>query len=388
VGDDVLRRLDEEIQRAERQRQQWCACGCGVALKPDGPSLYYATQDCQHAAMQATAINPQQVQAAGDYSYYSSVWARPHGRTGPDHPEPQPQVSPVVAAESVFGRPQSRDDWPPEGWTEIGFTAGDGLVAVAPVGTPAPPVAADMPPPAMYDDPCLFAYRRVCVYCGTCAEPIDEYEPDDVASDANPTVVSFVHGSDLVHRQRCSACDRPFRHPVRSTCEWNAATRCWILVARCSTGHARCAITVDDLAGRTRTDAYIRDVWERLTQALLNPPRPPMEPSDDDSTFPAPTGRTAWSNPETDPLQDIRNWLAVARADMPTMFGMSDNPPMVPHYGSGEPSDPAATNSAPSDHNVEPSDPRQRALWLRQHRNTGPAARRRPPRSIDPRHAR
>lgn len=46
-----------------------------------------------------------------------------------------------------------------------------------------------------------------------------------------------------------------------------------------------------------------------------------------------------------------------------------------------------ATPTAVSDDD-EPTDPMARALWLRQHRNTGPAPRQRAPRRIDPRRGR
>lgn len=46
-------------------------------------------------------------------------------------------------------------------------------------------------------------------------------------------------------------------------------------------------------------------------------------------------------------------------------------------YFLGEPEKPPAVEG--------PADPRERALWLRQHRNTGPAQRQRPPRAINAR---
>jgi hypothetical protein len=43
---------------------------------------------------------------------------------------------------------------------------------------------------------------------------------------------------------------------------------------------------------------------------------------------------------------------------------------------------------APDEADQEPTDPMQRALWLRRNRNTGPALRQRAPRRIDPRRGR
>lgn len=40
-----------------------CACGCGQKLDPDGPSQWFAGQDCQMRYLQARAIRPNEIVA-------------------------------------------------------------------------------------------------------------------------------------------------------------------------------------------------------------------------------------------------------------------------------------------------------------------------------------
>lgn len=51
---DMLARLDSAVD-------ELCACGCGRKLDPNGPSAWYASQDCQWSAMQRNATDPGEV---------------------------------------------------------------------------------------------------------------------------------------------------------------------------------------------------------------------------------------------------------------------------------------------------------------------------------------
>lgn len=48
---DVVARMDAAIANV-------CACGCGRALRPDGPSAWFAGPDCQHRWAQTNAADP------------------------------------------------------------------------------------------------------------------------------------------------------------------------------------------------------------------------------------------------------------------------------------------------------------------------------------------
>lgn len=55
VTDDVVARMDAAITHA-------CACGCGLTLEVDGPSAWFASQECQRAWLGANhAHNPGEV---------------------------------------------------------------------------------------------------------------------------------------------------------------------------------------------------------------------------------------------------------------------------------------------------------------------------------------
>ncbi len=364
MSGDILQRIDATVEQA---REQLCGCGCGAELRPDGPSLYYATQDCQQAALRASTRDPQQVERRGDYSFYSEDV---HERDARRHevPERAPREGYHVG-------------WA-TGWRPLGYTTDSPQLRYNEERLAYNTALEVAGPPQMYADPHLFDYVRRCAVCGQTRAPRDTLSADSAAT-CDARFVAFQPGSDRVHRQNCSVCDTPFEHPIIATSTYEPVQRCWLLQARSGALWASYRITVRQLADVSNVDAFIAATWLDLTRSLL--PRR-------EALFSVQPPSHYWSWAGSDPLQDMREWIARERAAwLPALRDyVEDHFQQVPadSWSTAPPSDEPVSLREAADADTEPTDPQARALWLLRRRNTGPARQQRAPRSIDPRRAR
>lgn len=108
---DILALIDAAVDNL-------CACGCGEPLRPDGPSQWYAYEDCQRIHMGRTATNPHEVYQRPDadmghiaswddptWTETSDGWARLTAglATGPPPRRPTPATDKAIEFYQAIG---------------------------------------------------------------------------------------------------------------------------------------------------------------------------------------------------------------------------------------------------------------------------------------------
>lgn len=185
-----------------------CACGCGVQITDASPSAYYASQDCQHQALQANATDPDEVYEGEDadtllgYEAISSNLV--HGRMDRSR---FAMLTGTIAPSVVDVSPAL--DW------LAGFTP----PLTGQLRERAVIVAADRDrvevhiPPGPHHAFSLLDYTRHCSTCGadrepwTVAGPVDRGAPI-IASVLNPPRPPSQPGGPRI-RQQCGECRTP-----------------------------------------------------------------------------------------------------------------------------------------------------------------------------------
>lgn len=96
--------MTDILDLIDNATQSLCACGCGIQLHPDGPSAWFASQDCQRRWGDSHATNPGDVydrDDAGDGWMYDAMVT---GQPAADHGALIDLIASTVNPEAIRGR--------------------------------------------------------------------------------------------------------------------------------------------------------------------------------------------------------------------------------------------------------------------------------------------
>jgi hypothetical protein len=237
MSGDILKQIDSSLDDA---REQFCACGCGVELRADGPSFYYATPECQSRAMRSAAIDPDAVENRTDYSYYTQdlfsamLGDAAHARTAAPlmHVHDETFVFTQEQLTRCLEQPLPRR-----------------------VRTPA-------------EIPQWLMYQRECEHCGQCLPPSTETEYEDVQ------VAEFVEPIRYLQQvpemvQSCPACEQRYAQPVISIIQ--RVEGGWWLRLDDRTRWVGHRVTDVELEQAIDREFLVRTIWRAMTTDLFGP---------------------------------------------------------------------------------------------------------------------
>lgn len=280
MSGDILQDIDASIDNA---RQEFCACGCGVRLRADGPSFYYATQDCQTTAMRSGTRDPDAVQFRRDYSFYTETGGWSDSATfSTDTETPvirqRSDAWPTIAAadSAVIHFNRAVEDaraavlsrgavsfYLGGNWVDVGYTDdGDGLR-----------FAATDPPPAMTVPPALVFQRR-CVRCNEYGEPVVQHEASvaraETFYDRVLESVWRTYQREPTTRHCCPHCGHIHDPALYASVERRPESpNAWWLRLRHEHRYTAYCLTDLSLDRIIDPDTYVRGIWQRMIADLL-----------------------------------------------------------------------------------------------------------------------
>lgn len=272
VPGDILEQIDSSINDA---REQFCACGCGAELRADGPSFYYATQECQARAMRSAATDPDAVERRTDYSYYTQ------------------DLFSAMTGDAAHVRVSQRPGW-------FMYRRGDAAHAGVShhLHRPEPRPTSHAEVRAMYEEqvandleqplplprrirtaveiPEWLMYQRDCEHCGQCLPPLTETEYEDIRSFGSDEPVRSHLQADIM--QSCPACGQRHVRPVVSIIQRTESG--WWLRLDDRTRWVGHMVTDLELEHAIEREFLVRAIWRDMTTDLFGPAwRPTTNPS-------------------------------------------------------------------------------------------------------------
>lgn len=249
----VLDRIDATVD-------ELCGCGCERALRPDGPSAFFATQECQSRWLNATQVDsPDDVYTRPDANLWDEAAVRAAERRRLNPPPfpgpttPNPPLAPVYDHTSIPNPPQPGGRVVNALWRQERDLAGHRPLV-----------------PGWWRSRTgvLFAlgYRRWCGECEAYTEP--GHVPDDndlVRSSTDP--ISVYHSPTY----GCLRCNTAYRTPMpQAELAWNTDPRTYQF--RLRIGDAASQLNLDAATVHTAPDprSLADRTWQQVERAVAD----------------------------------------------------------------------------------------------------------------------